>query len=278
MNVWGEGFVAAAPSITTLLRPLGTQSVRTSRLMRFSNAYVMHPPTLPGPNRMKEESNVVTEMQQGLSLNPDSPMVSTSQSPASQTQTLKQDTFPTPRPFLVSTQTPKRASQSHPTLSTPLSTKQYLKTQKQSPIAHLPFTGPYAIDSFRIFSSDLPGGGAPAGVEAQLKRIAHLPIADEGDDIGIGEDDFDETPSWYDPALLRVGGDEGGDEWRMVRPNDKELKRYLVSSHFSLCISRLLMRTVIKVWRWAIEGLAYNPETQFFEPASWTYLVNLIRQ
>ncbi|KAG8690004.1 hypothetical protein FRC11_014467, partial [Ceratobasidium sp. 423] len=34
-----------APSLTDL-RSLGTQSMRTSRLIRLSNAYVMHPPVL----------------------------------------------------------------------------------------------------------------------------------------------------------------------------------------------------------------------------------------
>ncbi|KAF8597561.1 hypothetical protein BDV93DRAFT_562168 [Ceratobasidium sp. AG-I] len=257
--VYGGGHIAAVPSLTSLLRPLGTQSVKASRLMRFSNAYAMHPPVLPGPSCVKKESRIVTGMGSESSLDSEFPVASLSQSFASTTQTSKQSGLPPLKPFLVSAQNIKQPPQSQSIPSTLLSPKEYLKTQKLSPIAHLPFTGPYAIDSFRIYSSGLPGGGAPVGDEAQLERVAHLPMVDDDDNMCTGQDDFDETPAWYDPALLHVHRSEEDDEWRKVRPNDKELKRYLV-------------------WRWAIEGLAYDPETQTFELASWNYLVNLIRK
>lgn len=200
---------AAAPTLTELIRPLGTQTVRTSRLIRLSNTYVMHPPNLPP--------------QTGLT-NAEKPFPPSPPSP--------------PRTF----------SPTH------IQAKDYTKAQKSSPIAHLPFTGPYAIDSFRIFCSSLPGGGAPRGVEEQLKRIAQLSQLDQRPPA----DDFDETPEWYDPNALQVFGDEGA-EWRQVRPADKELRRYLV-------------------WRWAIEGIAYDSEKQTFMPADWTYLNELIRR
>ncbi|KAF8669460.1 histidine acid phosphatase family [Rhizoctonia solani] len=186
----------AAPSLTELLRPLGTQSIRTSRLMRLSNAYVMHPPNLPSPP-----------------------------APASRT-----------------------------TKFYPGTTKEYRAIQQTSPIAHLPFVGPYAIDSFRIFSPALSGGGAGARVEEQLGRIACL--AELGQS-SRSEDDFDETPDWYNPSPLCSPDDEG-EEWRNVWPEDKQLRRYLV-------------------WRWAIDGVEYNPEARIRRPADWSYLNRLIR-
>ncbi|KAF8684927.1 histidine acid phosphatase family [Rhizoctonia solani] len=186
----------AAPSLTELLRPLGTQSIRTSRLMRLSNAYVMHPPNLPSP-------------------------------PAPTSRTTK---------FY------------------PGTTKEYRAIQQTSPIAHLPFVGPYAIDSFRIFSPALSGGGAGARVKEQLGRIACL--AELGQS-SRSEDDFDETPDWYNPSSLCSPDDEG-EEWRNVWPEDKQLRRYLV-------------------WRWAIDGVEYNPEARIRHPADWSYLNRLIR-
>ncbi|KAG8773980.1 hypothetical protein FRC12_002207 [Ceratobasidium sp. 428] len=228
---------AAAPSITQLLRPLGTQSLRTQRLMRLSNAYVMHPPQLP-TSPMAE----ATSSQSTLERSP---------TPSSRVSAPE---VPAPRPFLVSAQPPETiAATKHPRQ---FSAKEYKTIQQASAIAHLPFAGPYAIDSFRIYSPSLSGGGAPVGVHKQLERIASLPKVPKGQ---VERDDFDETPSWYDPELLRVDGDEDA-EWRQVRPDDKELRRYLV-------------------WRWAIEGVAYDPEDGHkFEPASWLYLNYLIRK
>ncbi|KAG8778392.1 hypothetical protein FRC12_025004 [Ceratobasidium sp. 428] len=228
---------AAAPSITQLLRPLGTQSLRTQRLMRLSNAYVMHPPQLPTSVMAEATSSQSTlERSPTPSPRPSSPDI------------------PTARPLLVSAQSPKaNIATKHPRQ---FSAKEYKSVQQASAIAHLPFAGPYAIDSFRIYSPSLSGGGAPSRVDEQLRRIACLPKVPKGQ---VERDDFDETPSWYDPELLRVNGDEDA-EWRQVRPDDKELRRYLV-------------------WRWAIEGIAYNPEDgHTFEPASWLYLNYLIRK
>ncbi|CUA77342.1 hypothetical protein RSOLAG22IIIB_12690 [Rhizoctonia solani] len=136
-----------------------------------------------------------------------------------------------------------------------ISAKEYRTTQNKSPIAHLPFTGPYAIDSFRIFSSALNGGGAGARIEEQLERIAHLTKPDQ---LSTGQGDFDETPSWYNPIDLYVTGDDDA-EWRKVWPEDKQLRRYLV-------------------WRWAIEGVEYDPEAKTRCPADWTYLNGLIQR
>ncbi|KAG9118988.1 hypothetical protein FRC07_006214 [Ceratobasidium sp. 392] len=196
---------AAAPVLTEMLRPLGTQSLRTQRLMRLSNAYVMHPPQLPTPITAEAASSQSTSEP---SLPSSSPSLSSDLS--------------VPFPYLVSTQNPKpSASAIHPRSFSP---KEYKTIQQASAIAHLPFAGPYAIDSFRIFSPSLSGGGAPARVGEQLKRIAHLPKVPQGQ---VERDDFDETPTWYEPELLRVNGDEDA-EWRQVRPDDKELRRYLV--------------------------------------------------
>ncbi|QRV99139.1 HhH-GPD domain-containing protein [Ceratobasidium sp. AG-Ba] len=203
---------ASAPVLTNHLRAIGTQSVRTERLIRLSNAYTMHPP------KFSTDYTRFTP--------PD----------------------PIPRPA-VSTQ------EARPTFLPPrhYSPKEYKSIQNTSAIAHIPFAGPYAIDSFRIFSPSLPGGGAPSGVDNQLSLVASLCRNRKAE-----RDDFDETPEWYEPELLSVQGDDDA-EWRQVRPDDKQLRRYLV-------------------WRWAIEGVAYHPENgHMFEPASWLYLNHLIR-
>lgn len=103
-----------------------------------------------------------------------------------------------------------------------------------------------------------------------------MPESAEDEDAGW-RNDFDETPGWYDPALLRVSEDEEGDEWRKVRPADKELRRYLVRFTLFYTCENVRLKWE-KVWRWAIEGIAYEPEAQTFKPASWIYLINLVRQ
>ncbi|CUA72748.1 hypothetical protein RSOLAG22IIIB_05005 [Rhizoctonia solani] len=119
-----------------------------------------------------------------------------------------------------------------PIKSCRISPKEYRATQNKSPIAHLPFTGPYAIDSFRIFSSALNGGGAGARVEEQLERIAQLPKPDQS---STEQDDFDETPSWYNPIDLYVMGDDDA-EWRKVWPEDKQLRRYLLNINIGMTL------------------------------------------
>ncbi|KAI0031131.1 DNA glycosylase, partial [Vararia minispora EC-137] len=73
-----------------------------------------------------------------------------------------------------------------------------------SPISHLPGSGQYAIDSYRIYCG-------------------------------------------------------GEDEWRDVRPKDKELIRYLK-------------------WRWALEGLHWTPEEGVIGSAEPSYLDGLVEQ
>ncbi|KDN41993.1 hypothetical protein RSAG8_07038, partial [Rhizoctonia solani AG-8 WAC10335] len=136
-----------------------------------------------------------------------------------------------------------------------ISAKEYRATQRKSPIVHLPFAGPYAIDSFRIFSSASNGGDAGTLVEEQIGRVACLV---ETGPRSLGQDDFDETPGWYSPNYLHARDDDGA-EWRKVWPKDKQLRRYLV-------------------WRWAIEGVKYEPECNTRRPADWSYLNGLIRR
>ncbi|KAG8745067.1 hypothetical protein FRC10_008919 [Ceratobasidium sp. 414] len=184
-----------------MLQPLGTQSVRTQRLIRFSNAYAMHPPQLLTPVTIKATSSQPA-FEFSASSQPPSPLPASRPSPKS---------IPTPEMNSL-TEYPRH-----------FSPKEYRAIQQASPIAHLPFTGPYAIDSFRIYSPNLLGGGAPTRVGEQLERITQLPRNARGQ---AERDDFDETPLWYDPELLRVDGDDDA-EWRQVRPDDKELRRYL---------------------------------------------------
>ncbi|CAE6524377.1 unnamed protein product [Rhizoctonia solani] len=227
---------ASAPTLTELLRPLGTQSVRTSRLIRLSNAYVMHPPVIPPQPRPtsgnKVDGTTLTISQGTVQYSP----ISSRKGPIGKKVICMTD-------------------EAKPIQSCRISPKEYRTTQNKSPIAYLPFTGSYAIDSFRIFSSALNGGGAGARVEEQLERIAHLTKPDQH---SSGQDDFDETPSWYNPIDLYVTGDDDA-EWRKVWPEDKQLRRYLV-------------------WRWAIEGVEYDPEAKTRCPADWTYLNGLIRR
>ncbi|CAE6442956.1 unnamed protein product [Rhizoctonia solani] len=232
--------VAAAPSLTDLLRSLGTQSMRTSRLIRLSNAYVMHPPVLPLQQRHASGGRAECDTPPMLLTD----IKCTVQcSPASSFKRLGgNNAIPT-------------ADESSTMRSPRISTKEYRAVQRTSPIAHLPFTGPYAIDSFRIFSLALNGGGAGARVEEKLGRVARLA---ESNQYSRNQDDFDETPGWYNPRYLRVTDDDDA-EWRKVRPEDKQLRRYLV-------------------WRWAIEGVEYDPETHTHRSADWSYLVRLIRQ
>ncbi|KAG8730869.1 hypothetical protein FRC11_005619, partial [Ceratobasidium sp. 423] len=199
---------AAAPSLTDLLRSLGTQSMRTSRLIRLSNAYVMHPPVLLSQPRAASGSKVERDVPPALLKE----FGYTAQcSPASSCKRLE---------VSHGISTPNKSSTAR---SPHISAKGYRATQRKSSIAHLPFIGPYAIDSFQIFSPALNGGGARARVEEQLERVARLA---ESDQRSRGQDDFDETPGWYNPIDFRVTDDEDA-EWRKVQPGDKQLRRYL---------------------------------------------------
>ncbi|KAH7316394.1 hypothetical protein B0J17DRAFT_686935 [Rhizoctonia solani] len=221
---------ASAPSLMELLRPIGTQSVRTSRLIRLSNAYIMHPPTLIPEPRPKTKHTVQIAL-----ADPAENSLASGKRPRGNKETCMVEL--------------KTSGSSH------ISAKEYSAVQKTSPIAHLPFTGPYAIDSFRIFSPALDGGGAGARVEEQLGRITCLT---ELGPYSPSQDDFDEAPSWYNSRALRVVGDDDA-EWRKAWPDDKQLRRYLV-------------------WRWAIEGIEYDPETQTRRPACWAYLNKLLQR
>ncbi|KAF8333460.1 uncharacterized protein EI90DRAFT_3052107 [Cantharellus anzutake] len=80
-----------------------------------------------------------------------------------------------------------------------------------TPISHLPGVGPYALDSFRIFSPYMSGGGAASREKEALALLAEK-YAD-------GSDTASDVLS---PSL-------GFEEWKNVTPSDKELARYMVS-------------------------------------------------
>ncbi|KAG8930748.1 hypothetical protein FRC02_003709 [Tulasnella sp. 418] len=90
-------------------------------------------------------------------------------------------------------------------------------------VSNYPGVGRYALDSFRIFSPILSGGGAPAGERSAIARVVK----------------WCKTNSVK--SYLPQGSDKG-EEWKRVIPQDKELIKYLV-------------------WRWAIEGYIWDPET-----------------
>ncbi|KAG8937700.1 hypothetical protein FRC00_002166, partial [Tulasnella sp. 408] len=68
-----------------------------------------------------------------------------------------------------------------------------------TPISHLPGVGRYALDSYRIFSPTLSGGGAPRDERRCLKTLL--------------------SPD--------CNSDEAEPEWKKVLPEDKELQKYL---------------------------------------------------
>ncbi|KAG8945361.1 hypothetical protein FRC04_000896 [Tulasnella sp. 424] len=70
-----------------------------------------------------------------------------------------------------------------------------------TPISHLPGAGKYALDSYRIFSPMFCGGGAPRDEQRCLQNL----------------------------LLTRDETNESTPEWREVLPEDKELRKYLVS-------------------------------------------------
>lgn len=75
--------------------------------------------------------------------------------------------------------------------------------------------GMYASDSFRIYSDLLPGKGGPETEDRWLEKRgrAMRRIADKGDDVeGMA---VEEVGGW----ISDEEGDDGGDEWRSVRPN-----------------------------------------------------------
>ncbi|KAG8891766.1 hypothetical protein FRC01_014521 [Tulasnella sp. 417] len=70
-----------------------------------------------------------------------------------------------------------------------------------TPISHLPGVGRYALDSYRIFSPALSGGGAPRDEQHCLRNL-----------LSPCDDSSEAKP-----------------EWKEVLPEDKELRKYLVS-------------------------------------------------
>ncbi|EIW70666.1 hypothetical protein TREMEDRAFT_61174 [Tremella mesenterica DSM 1558] len=116
--------------------------------------------------------------------------------------------------------------------------------------------GIYASDSFRIFSDLLPGGGAPRDESKWLhKRTramerASVQVRDDSvemdwrDCLSEDENVFDQRIEGKGKGIGREDVLEGlsieeREEWRLVRPFDKELRRYLI-------------------WRWGLEGIEYD--------------------
>lgn len=85
------------------------------------------------------------------------------------------------------------------------------KTYPSTPISHLPGAGPYALDSFRIFSPMYLGGGAPTGEAEALDRLRLI-------------------LSMQKPRQAESQVPESREsEWKKVIPLDKELRKYLAS-------------------------------------------------
>ncbi|ORX36684.1 hypothetical protein BD324DRAFT_681456 [Kockovaella imperatae] len=110
--------------------------------------------------------------------------------------------------------------------------------------------GRYASDSFRIYSHLLPGFGAPhheakwlSKRSRAIERMHKVQSRDHRAPDELGEEPSEEMQLL---DVLAVGEclseeeeEEGEEEWRAVRPTDKELRRYLI-------------------WRWGLEGIEYD--------------------
>ena len=83
-------------------------------------------------------------------------------------------------------------------------------------ISHLPGVGAYALDSFRIFSSFLEGGGAPSKEEERLRELDNA----FSDGVCIPPPEHPE----HEPETFQAPFEE----WKSVLPSDKELVKYLV--------------------------------------------------
>lgn len=202
-----------------IIRTLGLQRTRSARLIRLSQAYIDDPPIAPILVASKffaqpapDEDIEIATAYATPSLSPTKLASARSKYFAKGPDSVSSDTLPR-YPFQAPIPSPshsipifdgrKTPSSSHLPLSPPPSrplspsknssphSRSSPQRRKQkspsksgaslaSPISHLPGSGKYAIDSYRIY----------------------------------------------------CGGIAGEDEWRHVRPEDKELIRYLVSSHF----------------------------------------------
>ncbi|KAG8989007.1 hypothetical protein FRB94_001778 [Tulasnella sp. JGI-2019a] len=114
-------------------------------------------------------------------------------------------------------------------------------------ISHLPGVGRYALDSYRIFSPDLPGGGAPRDEHVRCKTLCSLvPNREHSERYFEVVGPILPIPSISDPEA----------EWRKVLPVDKELRKYLI-------------------WRWAIENIEWDPLWGVIGAATPVYLWTL---
>jgi hypothetical protein len=117
--------------------------------------------------------------------------------------------------------------------------------------------GRYASDSFRIFSPLLPGRGAPEGEKVWLEkreRAIHRWESSHKEKIVKKELDICEVCEWMSDEEDEEKEEE---EWRKVRPTgmqirfhrakadaqDKELRRYLVSSTHVIVMTWLIHRS-----------------------------------
>ena len=166
---WFTQFTANPDELISLIRKLGTQTVRSKRLIQLSKIYLQDPPSVYDLRRSR-----------------------TTSSPQRKSR------------FFISSRAPYPAT----------------------PISHLPGAGTYALDSYRIFCC-----------------------------------------THHDPT---------SEEWKLVRPTDKELIRYLVSPKF---LSYTLSHTVTysKRWKWAFhEHLEWSPSKGAIGQITPQYLTALI--
>lgn len=171
--------LAPIPDLTELIACLGLQNVRASRLIQMSAMYCMDPPNLADCR----PSRVPAVVQAPVSP-PSEASDATTASPSTKT-----------RSTVVRVKYPPTA------------------------ISHLPGVGQYALDSYRIFSPDLPGGGA-AKDEVACLICLRLTLPNQVRSAGP----IKVTES-VNPVPFISDSDA---EWRQVMPFDKELRKYLV--------------------------------------------------
>ncbi|WVR07040.1 hypothetical protein IAU60_004079 [Kwoniella sp. DSM 27419] len=201
---------ASITDLSTLLYPLGLYNQRASSLVRFSRQYL----DLGWPSYAQADSG--DHILDTLELPP----------------------LPIPSPNGDSDTTLDIDAQGRATPETPHAPWQHPKDVR---VFH--GSGIYASDSFRIFSHLPAGRGAPEKEDRWLHKrqraLERMRAEKRGDkEVDVVDGNVTRVREWMSDDEAD-GVDEGEEEWRRVRPNDKELRRYLI-------------------WRWGIEGIAYD--------------------
>ncbi|WRT66360.1 uncharacterized protein IL334_003315 [Kwoniella shivajii] len=207
---------ASIPDLSILLYPLGLYNQRASSLVRFSNQYL-------------DWSWPLYDDPSSLFKNNLSPLITTDLPPIPNLRT----------PIELPIPSETSSSPSVKMGGTKGKGKGKAKSDTEMDVEIFHGAGKYASDSFRIYSHLLKGRGAPEKESEWLRKgeRAKSKMIDDGYKWNGGVEELKNWLSDDDEGVDAVVGEE--EEWRKVRPLDKELRRYLI-------------------WRWGIEGIVYD--------------------